>query len=106
MSGLRIAPAALYAADRVAAIVVGIRVRLFPARIVSPFRMVRGHVGAIADAKQQGAVRPVGVFMHLTGRMHHECARNDVDRLGRRTHLAAALETEIDFRTLWMAMIV
>src|SRR5260370_27535485 len=67
--------------------------------------MMRPHVGAIADAKQQGAVRPVGIFMHLTGRMHDEHARHDVDCLGWRTHLAAALEAEIDFGGVGVAMI-
>ena len=67
--------------------------------------MVRRHIGAVADAKQQRAVRSVGVFMHLTGRTHHECTRHNVDRLRRRTHLAAAFETEIDFRGVGMAMI-
>src|SRR5215472_13111663 len=88
-----------------AAVILGICVRLLPARIVSPFCMVGRHVGAVADTKQQGAVRSVGIFMHLTGRMHHECTRHNVDRPRRRTHLAAAFETEIDFRGVGMAMI-
>src|SRR5215471_5284819 len=88
-----------------AAIVVGIRVRLCPALIATPRRMVRPHVGAIADAKQQRAVRPVGVFMDFADRVYDECARNDVDRLGGRAHRAAALETEIDFGGVGMAMI-
>src|SRR5215471_10465957 len=87
------------------AVIRSIRFRLRPGRIVSPFRVVRPHVGAIADPKQHGTVWPIGVFMHLTGRMHDECARHDVDCLERRAHFAPALETEIDFRGVGMAMI-
>ena len=56
---LRNATAASSAADRVREVVRGIRFRLLPARVVPPFRMMRPHIGAIADTKQQGTVRPL-----------------------------------------------
>ena len=43
---------------------------LRPARAAAPFEMPRAHVGPVADAKQERAMAPVGVFVHLAGRMH------------------------------------
>src|SRR6516162_3561199 len=70
---------------------------LRPAGPAAPLPMPRAHVGPVADAEKQGAVRSVGVFVHLARRMHDKCAGLDLDRLPRRTHHAAALEAEIDF---------
>src|SRR5262249_20225617 len=69
------------------------------------FRKMGRHVAAVADAKQECAVRPVNIFVHLTRRMHDECARRDVDRFARCAYFAAPFKTEIDFRSVGVAMI-
>ena len=50
-------------------------------------------------------MRPVGIFVHLTGRMDDEGAGHDRNVLRRRAHRAAAFETEIDLGGVRMAMI-
>src|SRR5258708_30612174 len=50
-------------------------------------------------------MRLVVVFVHLAGGMHDEHARHSVDCTGRRAHLAAALEAEVDFGCVGVTMI-
>ena len=71
----------------------------------APVEMACSHVGAVADAEQQRALVSVFVFVHFAGRMDDEGARHDVDRFARRAHYAAALETEIDFGRVRVAVI-
>jgi len=88
-----------------AAEVIRIGSRLCPVRIVSPFGVVGNHVGAVANAEQQGAARAVGEFMKLAGRVHHEGAWRHVDGLARRAHRAAAFNAEIDLGCMRMAVV-
>jgi hypothetical protein len=78
---------------------------LRPARPAAPLEMPRAHVGPVADTKEQRARRPVGVFVHLAGRMHDEGAGLDVDSLARRAHDAAAAKAEIDFGRVGVTVI-
>src|SRR5215472_3154641 len=78
---------------------------LRPTGAAAPFEMPRAHVGPVADAEKQRAMGPVGVFVHLAGRMHDKGAGLDLDRLARRAHHAAALEAEIDFGRVGVAVI-
>ena len=49
--------------------------------------------------------RPVFVFVHLAGRMHHESAGRNRDGFLRRAHGAAAGKAEIDFGGVRVAVI-
>src|ERR1700757_3393298 len=86
-------------------VIFGVVGALRPARPAAPLKMPRAHVGPVADAKEQRARLPVGVFVHLAGRMHHEGAGRDVDSLARRTHDAAAAKAEIDFGRVGVTVI-
>src|SRR5262249_51069590 len=63
------------------------------------------HIAAVAHTEQQCALGPGDPFMQLAGRMHHKTAwRHGHCPVGR-AHRAAALETEIDFGRVRVAMI-
>ena len=85
--------------------VLGIPRFLRPLRVAAPLEVTARHVPAVAHPEQQGALRPVDVFVQFARRMHHERARHDVDRPGRRAHLAATLEAEINLGGVRMTMI-
>src|SRR6202022_873823 len=80
-------------------------VALLGLRIASPLEMASRHVGPIAHAKEERAGGAVAVFMQLARWMYHERARHHVDRLARGAHLSAALEAEINFGGVRMAVI-
>src|SRR6478752_3922925 len=90
---------------RMRAEIFGIPRFLRPLRVAAPLEMAARHVPAVAHAEEQRALRSVDVFMEFAGRMNHEPARHDVDRLLRRAHLPAALETEINLGRIRMTMI-
>src|SRR2546423_14784139 len=72
------------ASDRIAAIIVRALRTLRPSGTSAPLHMTGRHVGPITYPEQQGALRTVGIFMHLAGRMHHEGAGRHRDAaLGR-----------------------
>src|SRR5262249_40255912 len=86
-------------------VVRGIAGALAPAGTAAPFEMAGAHVGAVADAEEERSRRPVGVFVHLAGRMHDKGAGGHRDTLARRAHDAAALDAEINFGGVGVAMI-
>src|SRR6185295_1359291 len=90
---------------RMRAEIFGIPRFLRPLRVAAPLEMAARHVPAVAHPEEQRALRSVDVFMEFAGRMNHEPARHDVDRLLRRAHLPAALETEINLGRVRMTMI-
>jgi hypothetical protein len=54
----------------------------------------------MAHAKQERALSAVRVFVQLPGRTYHTRASDDVDRLRRRAHRAAAGKAEINLRSV------
>src|ERR1700758_2017335 len=92
-------------ANRMRPVVFGGVGALRPPLPAAPGKMPGAHVGPVADAKEQRALRPVGIFVHLAGRMHDKGAGLDVDGLARRAHDAAALKAEIDFGGVRVTMI-
>src|SRR3954453_2010923 len=90
---------------RMRAEIVGIPRFLRPLRVSAPLEVAAGHVPAVAHPEEQRALRSVDVFMEFAGRMNHEPARHDVNRLLRRAHLPAALETEINLGRVRMTTI-
>src|SRR5580698_7183202 len=92
-------------AHRVALVILGVFRALRPVRPAAPRDVARGHVADVAYAEQHRALRSVGVFMDLAGRMHDERAGHHRDGLARRAHGAADLEAEIDFGGVRVAMI-
>src|SRR5580704_9757937 len=96
---------ALSGADRVFFVIIAVFGALRPAGIAAPFDVARDHVGTVAHAEQQRALRAVLVFVHFAGRMHHEGAGYHGDGLSRRAHGAAAFEAEIDLGGVRVAVI-
>src|SRR4051812_38356810 len=76
-----------------------------PVRVARPFFRAAGKLAAVAHPEQQRALRPGVPLVQFAGRMHDKRPRRDLDRLGRGLHCAAALETEIDFGRVRVAMI-
>src|SRR3954471_13668120 len=72
---------------RMRAEIFGVPRLLRPLRVAAPLEMTARHVPAVAHPEEQRALRSVDVFMEFAGRMNHEPARHDVDRLLRRAHL-------------------
>src|ERR1700730_3285211 len=89
----------------VCAEIFGVAGGLLPLRVAAPLEMAARHVGPIAHAKEERAGGAVAVFMQLARWMYHERARHHVDRLARGAHLSAALEAEINFGGVRMAVI-
>src|SRR5688572_28895925 len=79
--------------------------RLLPLVVAAPRDRAGSHVVSEADAEEQRPPRTVLVFVHLAGWMHHEGTRLDIDRPVRRPHHATALEAEIDFRRVRVAVV-
>src|SRR5579862_978217 len=92
-------------ADWMLLVIVGVFGALRPAGVAAPGDVARDHVGTVAHAEQQRALRAVLVFVHFAGRMHHEGAGHNRDGLFRRAHGAAAFEAEIDLGGVRVAVI-
>src|SRR4051812_13935359 len=90
---------------RMRAEIFGIPWFLRPLRVAAPLEMAARHVPAVAHSEEQRALRSVDVFVEFAGRMNHESARHDVDRLLWRAHLPATLETEVNLGRVRMTMI-
>jgi len=85
--------------------VFGVLWLLLPVRVPPPVEMTAGHVGAVADAEEEGALGSVDELVELAGRVNDKRSRRDVDRLLRRAHLPAAREAEIDLGRVRVAMV-
>jgi hypothetical protein len=78
---------------------------LRPILVSAPVEMVRAHVATVAHAKQQGAHRPILVFVHFAGRVDDEIAWFHRNGLGWGPHGAPAGKAKVDFCCVRMAVI-
>src|SRR5262249_44555562 len=85
--------------------ILGVARRLLPLAVAAPLEVPARHVGPIAHAKEQRALRSIDVFVQLARPMPHDRAGHTVEGAARGAHLAAALEAKIDLGRVGMTVI-
>src|SRR5262249_25195059 len=61
--------------DRMCPVIFRVGGALGPACAAAPGEVAGAHIAAVADPKQQRALRTIGIFVHLAGRVDDEDAR-------------------------------
>src|SRR5215210_519256 len=76
-----------------------------PVGLAAPADRPAGHVVAVPNPEQQGALRAVDILVQLAGRVDDERARRDWHAALGGVHFAAALKAEVDLGGVGVAVV-